>query len=452
MVSEHEYTDKDFDPAALAALDDPGRHVLLTGDAGTGKTTLLKHWIRTRDDGRTILLAPTGLAAMNVGGETIHRFLHVRPGLSPREMEAQGLKTRDKEKQGSIYRLASTIIIDEVSMCRADLMDGMDRYLRAARGVELPFGGVRLIMTGDLMQLPPVVTRDEARLFHGTAWRSPWAFDSHAIRKLTDKGRLTLVELTEAHRQTDPAFLHALDSARAGTPGPRALALFNTRTGRPDPDAITLTARVKDADSINHRRLDRLPGQAMTYRARTDGDWKGGIEPAPGIIRLKEGVRVMMRTNDPSGLYVNGSRGRVTGFENGMPVIHIEDDDLTLTVTPHTWDVQRNYAWYDKESGRWRIGRERIGSYTQLPLQLGWALTIHKSQGMTLNRVNIDLGDKPLFASGMGYVALSRCRTLDGITLSRRITRSDLKADPTPVAWIRAMRTHGMSTRKTSIA
>lgn len=439
MTPQH-LTDRDFEPSALAALDS-GSTMLLTGNAGTGKSTLLNHWIRTRDQPGVALVAPTGIAALNIGGETIHRFLHLEPGLSP-EQAADKARHLNADRR-RLYRSLRTIIMDEVSMCRADLMDTLDRFLQAARNNETPFGGVRLIMVGDLLQLPPVVTREEAKLFHGGRWASPWAFDSTV---LTELGRnLTVVNLTVVHRQNDPAFIRLLDHARTGTADRHDLDTLSRRVSPPDRNAIVLASTRARVDRINRRALDRLDGHVSTYTASMNGEWSRTITPAPPVINLKVGARVMMCANDPAGLWVNGTRGTVVDFENDLPVIRLEDGDITTVVGRHEWNVKRNYAWRapaddPEHPGEWMIGRKTIGSYSQLPLRLGWAVTIHKSQGLTFDRMNLDLGDRPLFAPGMGYVALSRVRTLDGLHLSRPMTMRDLTVDPAPLRFLKEHR------------
>lgn len=253
MTETREFTDQDFEPAALDALDGTA-HVFLTGRAGTGKSTLINHWIRTRGrGGRTLTCAPTGIAALNAGGVTIHQLIHAGPDVTPERAAAEGRRRAGEP----LYRILDTLVIDEVSMLRADLADSLDRFLKGARRSRQPFGGIRLIMVGDLAQLPPVVTKEDGERFDGGEWDGPWFFQSHAIRSILDDNRLQGVELTRAHRQTDRAFLDALDDMRDGHPAPGTLAMLNRRAGAPwNPlDTTVICARNSTADRINRMML-----------------------------------------------------------------------------------------------------------------------------------------------------------------------------------------------------
>ena len=223
MDEPRQFTDRDFEPAALDALDGT-THVFLTGRAGTGKSTLINHWIRTRGrGGRTLTCAPTGIAALNAGGVTIHQLIHAGPDITPERAAAEGRR----HAGDPLYRILDTLVIDEVSMLRADLADSLDRFLKGARRSRQPFGGIRLIMVGDLAQLPPIVTKEDGKRFDGGEWDGPWFFQSHAVQTILDDNRLQGVELTRAHRQTDRAFLDALDDMRDGHPAPGTLAMLN---------------------------------------------------------------------------------------------------------------------------------------------------------------------------------------------------------------------------------
>ena len=409
-------------------LDAPG-HVFLTGRAGTGKTTLIRQWVEARR--RTLdiaIVAPTGVAALNLGGQTIHRFLNLH-GRSPARMEA-------RHAHGERYRRLDAIVLDEVSMCRSDLMDAVDIALRAARHDSRPFGGVRMIMVGDLLQLPPVVTGEDRTLFAPPdGLPGPWFFQSNAIRRILAKGQLSMIELTQVRRQNDPLFIKTLNYIRGGHPGVKTLDVINRRAGlAADPRAIILTADNRKADRLNSRRLDMLPGPRRTWRARTVGRWDGRVKPTSETLTLTVGARVMATCNDPDGQYVNGSTGTVTQID-GLPWVRF-DDGPTIPVGRHRWSI------YENTIRRERVERVETGRYEQIPLKLGWAVTIHKSQGMTFDRVAVDWGERPLFAPGQAYVALSRARTLDGLTMSRPLTPRDVTASQTAVRFIRSMRTH----------
>lgn len=430
-----ELTDSDFDTHALAALDRMDHHVLLTGRAGTGKTTILNHWLETRRPVGVAVLAPTGMAALNAHGETIHHYLHVQPGLSPREMMTKG---RESPYQ-PMYEATRIIVIDEISMCRSDLMDGMDMFLRGARRNSRPFGGIRLIMVGDPLQLPPVVPDGERSMFHGM-WKGPWWFQSNAYRKLIELHAVTQIDLERVYRQHDPLFIRALNSIRSGRPAQGALQAINRAVGRAAGETtITLTGTNRMAQTINQQRLDRLDGPLEQWEATVEGDWDGRTTPAPRTVACKPGARIMMLNNDPNGTYVNGSMGTFLRTENDLPVIRL--DDGTVTSTPiHQWIQWESYAYRDMQTGTWKLGRRQVGSYRQVPFKLGWAITIHKSQGMTFDHVRIELDEtRPLFANGQAYVALSRCRTLDGLSLNRALTMRDVHADPAALNWMRSV-------------
>lgn len=221
-----------------------------------------------------------------------------------------------------------------------------------------------------------------------------------------------------------------------------ALNVFNQHApARPDGDAIILTMTNEDANRINHARLDALPGQQVVSRANMQGDWEHRPKPAPTILGVKPGARVMMLANDPGGLYVNGSMGTITGWENQLPVVTL-DDGTAVLVGRHAWEQTESYAYRD-DHGEWQVGRHKVGVFEQWPFKLGWAITVHKSQGMTFDHVHIQLQpDRSPFENGQTYVALSRCRTLDGLTLSRPLTPRDVKADPRAVAYVRRIQQH----------
>ena len=425
------FTDRDFPPDALRMLDSR-QHILLTGNAGTGKSTLLNHWRSTRHQRRILLAAPTGIAALNIGGTTIHRLIHLTPGLTP---EQAARRVRDWKPQWlSPLQVADTLIIDEISMMRADLMDTLDLTCQHARHDTRPFGGIRLIMTGDLNQLPPVVTRDDQAMFGPHhRWAGPWMFQSHVIQQLTRSRRLAHIHLTRTHRQTDPAFIRLLDAIRAGHPTQNQLDLLNRQASRrPDPNGISLTALNHDAQRINQWHARQLSGPEQTWRAHITGDWPDRLAPAPASLTLKPGMRIIMLANHADNLYANGSQGTITRLTHDGPIILFDTGEETL-ITPRQWPIGRDQTQPDPTSeSEYTIRHHIIGAYRQLPLKPGWAITIHKSQGMTFTHTNINPGARPLFAPGMGYVALSRNQTLTGIRLSRPLTGRDLTCDHTP--------------------
>lgn len=428
---------------ALKAIQAPRQITFLNGRAGSGKSTLIKHWLDTaRRDGRrlnVLTVAPTGIAALNVNGVTLHKFMHLKPG---DQMDRARENGRRWGREGAASIL-DALVVDEASMVRADLMDCLDAYLKAARRSDDPFGGLKLVLCGDVAQLPPVVTRQDAPAFHDM-WPGPWFFHAHAFDPIL-KGRATVgfkgVELDANHRQTDPVFLKALDEIRWGRAGETTLGLLARHVSRDwDRDhAMVLAATNRRADDINRMMLDSIHAPAMRFHATSKGEWDKSLRPAPEHLELKEGMRVMLLSNDKEGMWANGSMGTLLGFEDGKPLVLIdpeEEDGVgpVVLVTEHTWEVTRSKVeeqWdEEKEKKVKKLVTTTVGSYTQLPLTPGWAITIHKSQGKTFNRLHLELPDRPLFADGQAYVALSRATSLQGLTLSRPLTRMDVRADP----------------------
>lgn len=435
-----EYTDNDFEPQALAALRGNRPIVFLTGKAGTGKSTLITYWLAHGAPRNTVMIAPTGIAALNLpGGTTVHRFIHAKPGVTPDEAATLG-----RRWGGAYHRAIETVVLDEVSMVRADLMDCLDRFLKAARRSNRPFGGVRLVLVGDLMQLPPVVDRESEPAFSGDPWAGPWFFQSHVMDKALKDGRVGAVELGEVHRQSDPEFIGALNLIRDGIPDPGALDTLNARAPRHyDPNTmghtVVLAAYNRQADMVNTVNLNRLDGPSMTSAAETDGKWDPRLNPAPPRLDLRVGMRVMMLANATDGMYANGSMGTLEGFEEGLPVVLLDDGGV-VTVGRHAWEITRSVLTENPETGERRIESVVVGSYRQLPMAPGWAITVHKSQGKSFDSMHLVLPDRPLFADGQAYVALSRARGLEGLTMTRPLIPADVHADPQAAAFTERIR------------
>ena len=406
----------DDQAGALASIPDMptyGRCIFVTGRAGTGKSTVLRRFVETTTL-RTVVLAPTGLAAVQVGGQTIHSFFNFPLGPLQPGPDTVPLFKKGQAKRRLIEAL-ECVVIDEVSMVRADVMDAIDYSLRTNRDRPgEPFGGATVLCFGDLMQLEPVVQAGADDEMMADVYESPFFFDSKVVRETS----LDVYELTTVHRQKeDEEYLWALNRLRDGHTD--ELEVFNARVGADlgGHGVVTLTATNARAASINLQNLARLPGRTTVYKAEVEGTF-GRETPTEERLALKPGAQVMFVKNGRG--WVNGSLGEVleTG-EDGVRVRLFEGSEHW--VERETWDRKR-YTW-DRYSER--ISSETVGSFTQIPLRLAWALTVHKSQGLTLEKVRLDL-DRPAFSHGQTYVALSRCRTLAGLSLVRPIQARDV--------------------------
>lgn len=410
---------------ALDLLEDSNEHLFITGKAGTGKSTLLDLH-RSRAPANMVVLAPTGVAALNVLGQTIHSFFAIRPGITPEKAAADGARAgRDKENK---FKHLETLVIDEVSMVRAELMDCVDLFLQNARRRPEPFGGVRMVLFGDLYQLPPVV-RPEDREYFSTVYPSPFFFDSRAMRR--EEFSLRVLELDRVYRQHEEDFIELLNAIRDKSVTRDQLLRINQRVDpartRPERGAVYLTTTNDLADAINHQELAALPGEAWTFTASDRGEFPESWLPTTRELTLKIGAQVMFLNNDADRRWVNGTLGEVLDFEiidETTAVLVRQENGDEDWVTPHTWEMYRSF--YDKDEKR--LEQESVGAYTQMPLRLAWAVTIHKAQGKTFSRVVIDFG-RGAFASGQAYVALSRCRTFQGITLKKPLKPSDVRID-----------------------
>lgn len=405
----------DYD-AALAYLRDEKGHLFITGRAGTGKSTLLRG-LREMIDGDLAILAPTGLAAVNVGGQTIHSFF----GLPPRLIRPEDIK---RSRNGGIMRRLKFLVIDEVSMVRSDMMWAIDQSLRINRGrAREPFGGLRLVMFGDLHQLPPVV-RDEEAEHLNDAFGGPFFFSAPALREGAGTHRL---ELEQVFRQSDPELIRVLNEVRDGQVSDADLSVLNARVnplrtlGEGDPYVI-LTPTNAVAQRINSAYLDALPGSATTYQAAVTGEFNTSAHPTDQTLVLKLGAKVILLRNDADKRWVNGTIARVTRLDEKR--VFLEIDGKEHEVEQVAWESRR-YAF---DQAAQKVVETVAGTFKQFPLRLAWALTIHKAQGLTLDKVYINLG-QGTFAHGQAYVALSRCRSLAGLALERPLRQRDIIFD-----------------------
>ncbi len=397
-------------------MEETLEHVFVTGKAGTGKSTLLSYFIEQTKKSIAVL-APTGVAAINVNGETIHSFFKFLPNIT---LDAAMKKGRQRRKS-ELYKNLKTIIIDEVSMVRADLMDCVDAFLRAARENSKPFGGVQMIFIGDLYQLPPVVTSQEKPHFENV-YESPWFFHSEVF--MSEIFSMKLVELEKIYRQKNEDFIRLLNAIRTNTVDVSQIKAINRRHGAiENKSAINLTSTNARANEINQVRLGQLKTKVRSFEGIVDGSFDTKQFPTEQILNLKVGAQIMFLNNDATGRWVNGTIGHITKIEEGSINVKISNGD-EVDVLPHTWDLYKYYYNPDSRS----LAQETAGSFTQIPVRLAWAITIHKSQGKTFDQVKIDLG-RGSFASGQTYVALSRCRTFEGISLEKPIKSSDIRLD-----------------------
>jgi ATP-dependent DNA helicase PIF1 len=400
----------------LDAIENTDNHFFITGKAGTGKTTILKTLIRTSSK-KIVALATTGVAALNISGQTVHSFF----GFPAKMISYHDIK---KRKNNQLYKTIDTIIIDEVSMLRSDTLDHIDYFLKINRESELPFGGVQMIFFGDLFQLPPVVPTAEAQILFSLDYTSPYFFSGKSYFHFDIKH----VELQDVFRQKDLTFIKMLDSIRLNSLNANDFDILNERyfNNKNQPkDAITLSPRKHQVQMLNDIQLRSIHTPVQSFLAKTTGQFNDKLYPTDFVLNLKVGAKVMLLKNDYMEGYHNGSIGEIQSLSADSAIVRLENGQ-TCTVTAHTWE-QLKYK-VDTDSNN-KISTDVVGTFTQLPLRLAWAITIHKSQGLTYEKVVIDLG-AGAFASGQVYVAMSRCTTLEGIYLTQPILPKDLRIDP----------------------
>ncbi len=409
---------------ALEVMERGNRHAFITGKAGTGKSTLLDHFRRTTGK-QVAVLAPTGVAALNIQGQTIHSFFGFKPNITPEKVKKMS------GREGQLYKEFKTVIIDEISMVRADLLDCIEKFLRLNGPKRKEwFGGVQMIFVGDLYQLPPVVTPGEKEIFTHR-YESPYFFSAQVFKEKSFS--MEFVELEKVYRQTEEDFIELLNSIRNRTCTDDDIEKLN-RNCRPDPDPeeegfyITLTTTNDLAAKRNMEMLESLPDRSFTLVGKTSGGFDRSSLPADETLTLKPGAQVMLVNNDKFGRWVNGTLGIVKRLEK----VDGEDDRILVMlrdgqiveVMPNMWEIFE----YEYDRKTRHISTRTTGTFTQYPIRLAWAVTIHKSQGKTFDRVIIDMG-RGAFAHGQVYVALSRCTNFDGIILTKKIKKGHIRMD-----------------------
>ena len=418
---------------ALNLIQYTRQSVFLTGKAGTGKSTFLRY-ICEHTKKKHVVLAPTGIAAINAGGSTLHSFfkLPFYPLLSDNpDFSLQRGRIHEFFKYTKPHRKLleelELIIIDEISMVRADIIDAVDRILRVySRNLREPFGGKQILLVGDVFQLEPVVKGDEREILN-RFYPTPYFFSARVFNQID----LVSIELQKVYRQTDATFVGVLDHIRNNTVGATDLQLLNTRYGTQIEESeadmyITLATRRDNVDHINDKKLAELPGEPVTFSGEITGDFPESSLPTSQELVLKPGAQIIFIKNDFDRRWVNGTIGIISGFDPFEETLYvITDDGKECDVKRESW---RNIRYKYNEEKK-QIEEEELGTFTQYPIRLAWAITIHKSQGLTFSRAVIDFTGG-VFAGGQAYVALSRCTSLEGIQLKKPVSRADVFVRP----------------------
>ncbi len=405
----------------LDEMEKTNKHLFVTGKAGTGKSTLLNLFMSTTKK-KAVVLAPTGIAALNVGGQTIHSFF----GFAPRLMQKHEIKRRYQSK---LYKAIDLIIIDEISMVRADILDNIDYFLRLNRDSHLPFGGVQMVFFGDLFQLPPVVSTPEEIIYFQTFYKGAYFFFAQAFENQGFK--LEILELRKIYRQEERHFIRLLETVRTNRMDYEDLEDLNIRHDpkfEPEEGYITLTTRNAIADSLNERKLKENTNPTYLFQAQITGSFDPRLFPTEQMMPLKLGAQVMFIRNDSEKRYVNGMIGTIVLLDDENIEVEVTGKNEVknrIQVQHATWEILK-YIPSEKDPSR--LDTEVVGSFKQYPLKLAWAITIHKSQGKTFDKVIIDMGTGA-FEHGQTYVALSRCKTLGGIVLKQKLRPQDVLTD-----------------------
>jgi ATP-dependent DNA helicase PIF1 len=401
-------------------LERSNHHFFITGRAGTGKSTLLQLFRNTTKK-RVVVLAPTGISALHVKGQTIHSFFRFPPKLIDRS-------SIRRIRGASLYKKLDSIIIDEVSMVRVEMIDHIDAFLRINRSIDEPFGGIQMIFIGDLFQLPPVISTPFEKEYLASKYDSPYFFSADIFEKDCD---LELIELHEVHRQKDKAFIRLLDNIRTNSFDFDDLDALNSRykpNNVSEELSVILSPRNHTVQQINTERLGKIDAELFQYSAGVSGDVNESVLPTDVFLKLKVGAQVMFLKNDPEKQFVNGTLGIISYLDDHKIKVLIDEDSgeqREVEVEKMEWDFIRYELEPDKGG---HITEKVVGRFTQYPLKLAWAMTIHKSQGKTFSQVIIDLAGGA-FEFGQLYVALSRCTSIEGITLLRPVKPADVKVD-----------------------
>lgn len=408
---------------SLHLLEHTTKNTFITGKAGTGKSTLLDYFRNTTKK-KVVVLAPTGVAAVNVKGETIHSFFGFKSNVSLNK-----IKKIKSKKISAIYRKIDIIIIDEISMVRADLLDCVDKFLKLnGKTPHLSFGGIQMVFIGDLYQLPPVVLNKEKNVFN-SYYKSSYFFDAKAFKNL----EIEFVELQKIYRQKDETFINILNSIRNNTVSEEYLEILNQRInhdfGIEELDySVYLTPTNRLATEINHTQLNRIKSRLYTYEGRIKGEFDKKYLPADYELKVKEGSQVMLLNNDEYGRWINGTIAKVVEIEEET----LEQDTILVKLPHGNIEKVIPYKWelfhFELNPKTQMLETNIIGHFIQYPLKLAWAITIHKSQGKTFDRVIIDISGG-IFAYGQIYVALSRCTSLEGIVLTKPIKKKHIFID-----------------------
>lgn len=403
----------------LDQLENTNDSMFITGRAGTGKSTLLQLFRNTTKK-RTVVLAPTGIAALNVRGQTIHSFF----GFPPKMINPADIGRR---RNWRMYQKLDVLIIDEISMVRADMMDNIDIFLRRNRGIDEPFGGVQLVLFGDLFQLPPVVASEFEKHIFRSRYESAYFFSSYVMK---NEFNIHMIELHEVYRQSDRGFINLLDNIRLRAIDYDDMEALNERYQSIPEDLdyyITLCSRNATVNEINTQRLAQLDTPNHVFTAKITGDFSTKQVPTDLHLTLKVGAQIIFVKNDPKKKFVNGTIGKVESIIGDDIKVSVKDDQdriLYFDLEQMEWEIIK----YTNSGDQQEINTKVMGTFSQYPVKLAWAITIHKSQGKTFDTVVIDMGIGA-FEYGQTYVALSRCRTMQGIYLKRPIKPQDIMVD-----------------------